>query len=82
MFSSCWENFHFDQVEDFTLKIILPEGSVIGKQHTPYPMKRESDTKHFTYLDTSGRPVVNVRALHDLAEKHIQDFQLEFKFPK
>jgi hypothetical protein len=42
-------------VEDFSLKIILPEGSVIGKVSTPYPMKREADTKHYTYLDTSGR---------------------------
>jgi hypothetical protein len=76
-------NAHFKfQVEDFTLKIILPEGAVIGKLNTPYPMKREADTKHFTYLDTSGRPVVNIRGLQDLTEKHIQDFQLEFTYPK
>lgn len=70
------------QVEDFTLKIILPEGVVVGKLNTPYPMKREGDTKHYTYLDTSGRPVVNLRSIQDMTEKHIQDFQLEFKYPK
>lgn len=50
-------------VEDFSVKIILPEGSVVGKLNTPYPMKREKDTKHFTYLDTKGRPVINIRSV-------------------
>jgi oligosaccharyltransferase complex subunit alpha (ribophorin I) len=50
-------------VEEFSVKIILPEGSVVGKLNTPYPMKREKDTKHFTYLDTKGRPVINIRSI-------------------
>ena len=69
-------------VDDFTLKIILPEGSEVPKMHTPYPMKRDGDSLHFTYLDTKGRPVITIKNIGKMAEKHIQDFQLEFKFNK
>lgn len=69
-------------VEEFTLKIILPEGSDVGKFHAPYPTKRLKDGLHFTYLDYSGRPVITVESKGELTEKHIMDFQLEFKFSK
>jgi len=69
-------------VEDFTLKIILPEGVEVGKLNSPFPLKREKDERHYTYLDTTGRPVIVIKNVGDLTEKHIQDFQLEFKFPK
>jgi len=69
-------------VEDFTLKVILPEGAQVGKIHSPYPTQRQGDGLHFTYLDTKGRPVITVTNEGDLTEKHIQDFQLEFTFPK
>jgi oligosaccharyltransferase complex subunit alpha (ribophorin I) len=69
-------------VEQFTLKIILPEGCQVGKFHSPYPTSRKGDALHFTYLDTKGRPVVNIENIGVLTEKHIQDFQLEFIFPK
>ena len=54
----------------------------MGKIHTPYKVKREPDTLHYTYLDTKGRPVLTVRNVGRMGEKHIQDFQLEFKFAK
>merc|ERR1712110_501191 len=69
-------------VEEFTLKIILPEGSDVGKFHAPYSTKRLKDGLHFTYLDYSGRPVITVESKGELTEKHIMDFQLEFKFSK
>ncbi len=69
-------------VEDFELKIILPEGARVGKLHAPYPTARGKDSKHFTYLDVQGRPVVVVKNVGEMTEKHIQDFQLEFVFPK
>lgn len=69
-------------VEDFTVKIILPEGSVVGKFDSPFPTKRLPDGLHFTYLDIKGRPVVTVQGVGDLTEKHIMDFQLHFKFSK
>jgi len=69
-------------VEEFTLKIILPEGSDVGKFHAPYPTKRLKDGLHFTYLDYSGRPVITVESKGELTEKHIMDFQIQFKFSK
>merc|ERR1712038_381157 len=69
-------------VEDFTLKIILPEGSKVGKFDSPFPTKRLPDTLHYTYLDIQGRPVITVESKGELTEKHIMDFQLEFKFSK
>lgn len=69
-------------VDEFTLKIILPEGSKVGKFESPYPTKRMPDSLHFTYLDTVGRPVVTIKSIGELSEKHIMDFQLEFQFSK
>ncbi len=69
-------------VEDFTLSIVLPEGSKVRKLHTPYPMSREADSKHYTYLDVQGRPVVTIKNVAELTERHIEDFQLEFLFPR
>ena len=42
---------------------------------TPFEVERSSDEKHFTYLDTVGRPVV-VAKKSDLVENHIQDFEV------
>jgi len=69
-------------VDDFELTIILPEGCEAPKLATPYPVKRDSDGLHFTYLDTKGRPTITVRNVGRMTEKHIQDFQLEFRFSK
>ena len=74
----------FDEmlVEEFTVKIILPEGSKVGRFEAPFPTKRLPDTLHYTYLDIQGRPVVTIEGVNDLTEKHIMDFQLEFQFSK
>merc|ERR1719266_905677 len=69
-------------VEDFTLKIILPEGCAVGKFDSPYPIERLPDTLHYTYLDIKGRPVVTIKNVGDLTEKNIKDFELAFKFSK
>ena len=42
---------------------------------TPFEVKREADDVHFTYLDTTGRPVVVLRKFN-LVEQHIQDFEV------
>ena len=43
------------------------------KLQTPYPVKRDADALHFTYLDTVGRPVITLHK-DNLVENHIQDF--------
>lgn len=76
------EHVYADQlVESATIKIILPEHSTGLELVTPYPVDRDADSLHFTYLDTVGRPVV---VLHkkNAVDSHIQDFQLRYKFQK
>jgi hypothetical protein len=43
------------------------------KLETPYAIKRLPDELHYTYLDTSGRPVIIARK-DNLVESHIQPF--------
>ncbi|KAH9381406.1 hypothetical protein HPB48_009014 [Haemaphysalis longicornis] len=61
-------------VDKATVKIILPEGATDIKLRVPYPVKRLQDQRHYTYLDTVGRPVI-VLEKANLVEQHIQDFQ-------
>ena len=69
-------------VEEFVVKIILPEGSKVSKFEAPFPTKRLPDSLHYTYLDIQGLPVVTIEGVNDLTEKHIMDFQLEFQFSR
>ncbi|XP_049873768.1 dolichyl-diphosphooligosaccharide--protein glycosyltransferase subunit 1 [Pectinophora gossypiella] len=69
------------QVDEATVKIILPEGSSHIKVNTPYTVKRLPDSLHYTYLDTKGRPVIAFKKTN-LVESHIQDFQLRYTFPR
>jgi len=66
-------------IEDFTLKIILPEGSKNINVQLPYDAQREEDGLHFTYLDTVGRPVITFKK-SNLVEQHIDDFVLSYNF--
>jgi oligosaccharyltransferase complex subunit alpha (ribophorin I) len=68
-------------VDDFTLKIILPEGAKNFKFTPPYPVKRNPDELHYTYLDVSGRPVIVARK-NNLVEEHIADFELTYTFDR
>uniref|UniRef100_A0A023FPR2 Dolichyl-diphosphooligosaccharide--protein glycosyltransferase subunit 1 n=1 Tax=Amblyomma cajennense TaxID=34607 RepID=A0A023FPR2_AMBCJ len=68
-------------IDKATVKIILPEGSTDIKLRVPFPVKRLNDQRHFTYLDTIGRPVI-VLEKTNLVEQHIQDFQIHYKFKK
>ncbi|CAM1324160.1 RPN1 (predicted), partial [Pycnogonum litorale] len=68
-------------IDDATVKIILPEGCKNIKLSVPYPVKRDKDELHYTYLDTTGRPVIIVHK-SDLVESHIQDFEVLYNFNK
>jgi hypothetical protein len=41
----------------------------------PYDVQQGENQLHFTYLDTTGRPVIVIHK-SNLAEQHIQDFQV------
>jgi len=68
-------------VDQLTVKVILPEGSKNIRVKTPFPIVRDADNLHFTYLDTVGRPVITMKK-NNLVEQHIQDFELRYTFPK
>jgi oligosaccharyltransferase complex subunit alpha (ribophorin I) len=42
---------------------------------TPFTVKRDKNTLHYTYLDTIGRPVI-VAHKTNLVDAHIQDFEV------
>jgi len=67
--------------DEVTTKIILPEGSQGIHLTTPYSVEHLPSSLHFTYLDTKGRPIVIVRK-KNLVENHIQDFELQYNFPR
>jgi len=68
-------------IEDVTIRIILPEGSIDLDLKTFHPIVRLSDGLHFTYLDTIGRPIIHLQ-MSNVVESHISDFELKYKFPK
>lgn len=68
-------------VDEVTTKIILPEGSQDIQISTPYPVEKLPISLHFTYLDTKGRPVIKLRKTN-LVENHIQDFEIQYNFPR
>lgn len=77
-----FEHIYAEQlIESATIKIILPEYSTDLELMTPFPVERQADSLHYTYLDTVGRPVVTIKKTNAV-DSHIQDFQLRYKFPK
>ncbi|XP_043487665.1 dolichyl-diphosphooligosaccharide--protein glycosyltransferase subunit 1 [Polistes fuscatus] len=68
-------------VDELVVKIVLPEGSRNIKLTLPYPATRLPDGLHYTYLDTTGRPVISVTK-KNLVENHIQNFKLKYTFPR
>ncbi|XP_070557890.1 dolichyl-diphosphooligosaccharide--protein glycosyltransferase subunit 1-like [Ptychodera flava] len=68
-------------VDELTVKIILPEGSKGIEFNPPYDVNQENLQRHYTYLDTLGRPVI-VAHKNNLVEQHIQDFEVHYTFQK
>lgn len=68
-------------IDELVVKIILPEGSKNIELILPYEATRLPDSLHYTYLDTTGRPVISVTK-RNLVENHIQNFKLKYTFPR
>jgi len=68
-------------VDEAVIKVILPEGVKNIEVRAPFDVQREDDSLHYTYLDTSGRPVV-VLSKKNLVEQHIQDFEVHYTFQR
>ncbi|KAH0553910.1 dolichyl-diphosphooligosaccharide--protein glycosyltransferase subunit 1 [Cotesia glomerata] len=68
-------------VDELIVKIILPESSSNFELDLPYPVTRLPDSVHYSYLDTTGRPVI-ILTKKNIVENHIQDFSLKYNFPR
>lgn len=77
------DHVYDDQLlEQVTVKIVLPEHARdIEFYPPPYDVQRLPNEKHYTYLDTVGRPVV-VISKRNMLFQHIQDFEIHYKFDK
>jgi len=77
------DHVYDDQLlEHVTVKIVLPEHARnIEFYPPPYDVQRLPDEKHYTYLDTVGRPVV-VLTKRNMLFQHIQDFEIHYTFDK
>lgn len=66
-------------IDEITVRVILPEGATEIEVHTPFPIDGQSKDTHYTYLDTSGRPVVIVQKKNIISD-HNRNFQVTYKF--
>ena len=58
--------------------MVLPEGSTLKGVNIPFLVEQSSDTK-YTYLDTSGRPVVVV-SKNNVVFEHNVGFTVDYSF--
>jgi len=76
------DHIYDDQfIENAVIRIILPEHTSDIKFVEPYTVEKRPQLLHYTYLDVTGRPVIEVRKTNAV-DSHIQDFQLSYKFNK
>jgi oligosaccharyltransferase complex subunit alpha (ribophorin I) len=77
------DHVYDDQLlEQVTVKIVLPEHARnIEFYPPPYDVQRLPNEKHYTYLDTVGRPVI-VLSKRNMLFQHIQDFEIHYTFDK
>jgi oligosaccharyltransferase complex subunit alpha (ribophorin I) len=77
------DHVYDDQLlEQVTVKVVLPEHARnIEFYPPPYDVQRLPNEKHYTYLDTVGRPVVVLKK-NNVLFQHIQDFEIHYTFDK
>lgn len=68
-------------VEDYTVKIILPEGAKNAKVEVPFAVDSTETDRHYTYLDTTGRTVLVVHK-KNVVREHNQYFQVHYTFSR
>ncbi len=66
-FSTPLEDVHVDSLE---VRVVLPEGASRIVSVLPFDVDKSADTK-YTYLDTTGRPVVVLRKANVVPEHNV-----------
>jgi oligosaccharyltransferase complex subunit alpha (ribophorin I) len=72
-------NFNDVAIDELTVRVVLPEGATQVDFVTPFPVDSHSFDTHFTYLDTSGRPVLIIKKSNVVPE-HNKYFQVLYRF--
>jgi len=70
------EEIVFDEVET---RVIVPEGASGLELRAPFEVDAQRNEQRYTYLDTSGRPVL-VFTKRNMVSEHVQDFQVAYYF--
>mmetsp|Transcript_20050 Transcript_20050/g.19029 ORF Transcript_20050/g.19029 Transcript_20050/m.19029 type:complete len:137 (+) Transcript_20050:553-963(+) len=66
--------------ENFTLEVILPEGSTNVQTYLPFEVDEDERSLHFSTLDYIGRPVVVIKKANVISSLHKQYFQVSYTF--
>jgi oligosaccharyltransferase complex subunit alpha (ribophorin I) len=79
-------NYTFDHdlseilAENFTLKVILPEGATNIKVHIPFEVDSIESGLHFSTLDYIGKPLITIKKDNVVSQLHKQPFQVSYDF--
>jgi oligosaccharyltransferase complex subunit alpha (ribophorin I) len=63
-------NYEEILTENYTLKVILPEGATNIKAHIPFEIDSETRDLHFSTLDYFGKPVIVIKKSNVLSRLH------------
>jgi len=75
-------DFEDAYIEDLTVRIIMPEGARNWEFETPFAIDGQSNDLHFTYLDTTGRPVLVLNKKNVVPRNHNRHFQVAYVFSR
>lgn len=67
-------------IEDYEVKVVLPEGSTDIKVHLPFDVDSTHEDVLFSTLDYFGRPVVVIKKQDVMQDLHNQYFQVSYNF--
>eukprot|EP01121_Diplochlamys_sp_Union-15-3_P002294 TRINITY_DN11_c0_g1_i1.p1 TRINITY_DN11_c0_g1~~TRINITY_DN11_c0_g1_i1.p1 ORF type:complete len:613 (-),score=87.51 TRINITY_DN11_c0_g1_i1:33-1871(-) len=67
-------------IDKHIFHVILPEGASDIDVKIPFSIDSQSEYKHYTYLDTVGRPVVKVEKHNTVNEHCVQYIQVTYTF--
>jgi len=68
-------------IDEIVVRIIFPEGASDIQYRVPFEVDSQDHDKHFTYLDTVGRPVLILQK-NNIVGAHNQYFQVTYSFSK
>ena len=79
-------NYTFDHdlsdilAENYTLKIILPEGATNVKVHIPFEVDSMETSPYFSTLDYIGKTLITIKKNNVHSQLHKQPFQVSYDF--